>query len=90
MCYRSIDGNLIENKKSAKFGPSFSEGDLIGVELKIGPPHKHPVKEDKNEGSKVTFYKNREKVGEYEDLKQIFYTVGISLFNYAAVEVRIH
>lgn len=44
ICYRSIDGNLIENKKSTKFGPSFTEGDLIGVELKIGAPHKHPVK----------------------------------------------
>jgi hypothetical protein len=36
---------------------------LIGVELKIGPPHKHPVKEERNEESKLTFYKNNEKVG---------------------------
>jgi hypothetical protein len=35
---------LIENKKSKKFGPSFTEGDLIGVEVKIAPPHKYPVK----------------------------------------------
>ena len=30
-------------------------------------------------------YKNKEKIGEYQDLKQIFYCVGISLYNYATV-----
>jgi len=44
VCYRSLDGDLIQNKKAAKFGPSYEEGDLIGVEVKIGAPHKHPVK----------------------------------------------
>ena len=37
----------------------------------------------------MTFYKNGYKVGSYDNLKQIFYTVGISLFNFAAVEIRI-
>lgn len=63
---------------------------MIGVELKIGPPHKHPVKEERNEESKLTFYKNNEKIGSYENLNQIFYTLGISLFNYATVELKIH
>ena len=31
VCYRSIDGDLIENKKAVKFGPTYGEGDLIGV-----------------------------------------------------------
>lgn len=44
MCYRSIDGYLIENKKAIKFGEPFAVGDLIGVRLIIGAPHKHPVK----------------------------------------------
>lgn len=43
-CYRSIDGELIENKRKLKFGPTYGEGDLIGVEVKIGAPHKNPVK----------------------------------------------
>jgi hypothetical protein len=63
VCYRSIDGNLIENKKPTNFGAQFQEGDLIGLHLKIGPPHKHPVKEERNEESKLIFYKNNEKVG---------------------------
>ena len=58
VCYRSLDGDLIQNKKAAKFGPTYEDGDLIGIEVKIGAPHKHPVKQQKNEGSKVTFYKN--------------------------------
>lgn len=44
VCYRSIDGDLIQNKKAVKFGPTYGEGDLIRVEVKIGAPHKHPVK----------------------------------------------
>lgn len=42
VCYRSIDGNIVENKKATKFGSAFKVGDLIGVRLTIGAPHKHP------------------------------------------------
>jgi hypothetical protein len=42
--YRSTDGMLISNKKAEKFGQSYGEGDIIGVEVNIASPHKYPVK----------------------------------------------
>jgi hypothetical protein len=63
--YRSTDGMLISHKKAEKFGQSYGEGDIIGVEVNIASPHKYPAKEQVNEGSKITFYKNSEKVGSY-------------------------
>lgn len=59
------------------------------MQILIAPPHKYPVKEDLNEGSSVTFYKNGEKVGAYQNLKQVFYSVGISFYNEAKVDLRI-
>ena len=59
------------------------------MKVVIAPPHKYPVKEDVNEGSSVTFYKNGEKVGAYENLKQVFYAVGISIYNEVKIDLRI-
>ena len=36
----------------------------------------------------MIFYRNGKEVGEYSEIKQSYYCPGISLFNYANVEVR--
>lgn len=81
-------GELITENKRIDIGTTYKENDVIGMGLIFGPPYKY---QDKNEiwrNSWLIFYKNGKQVGEYNEIKQAFYCPGISLFNYANVEVR--
>ena len=47
------------------------------------------MKNEVNEGSRLCFYKNGVKVAEVKDIKQNFYHFGISLFNWANINVNL-
>jgi hypothetical protein len=51
----------------------------------MSPPHKYANEREVNEGSGVTFYKNGRAVLNYQSLRQAFYCVAVSLYNYAQV-----
>lgn len=60
---------------------------MIGICVKIGAPCKYPDPEKINPNSSVSFYKNGKLLGNWGGLKQKFYSIGVSLYNYAQVEV---
>jgi hypothetical protein len=55
--------------------------------LKANPPSKNPKPTEVNEGSQLSFFKNGKLMCEFNNLRQVFYCFGVSLFNYSQVEL---
>jgi hypothetical protein len=68
-------------------GEPFTHGDVIGILMKISPPHKVPSPNEINKDSTVSFFKNGKLIFEFKELKQLFYCFGVSFFNYSQVEI---
>ncbi len=85
--YKSSDGSILNNGESVFKGEGFEEGDVIGVSLNMSPPYKHPNPAHISEGSSVTFFKNGRLIYSFQELKQTFYCLAVSTYNYSEVQV---
>lgn len=65
----------------------YTTGDVIGVCLRIRPLRKHPQPTEIDDGSILEFYKNGQLVFELRELKQVFYCIGASVYNYGQIQV---
>ena len=93
---KSIDGSIMHDGMKTGFNENYGEGDTIGCLIHMKPPKPrvkgegvHKEKVEINEGSKLIFYKNgnRLAVG-YNNLHEGFYHAGISLYMNSKVRVN--
>jgi Set1/Ash2 histone methyltransferase complex subunit ASH2 len=89
---RDKDGEKMENGYNSKYAKNFNRGDIIGCLIFLKPPKPKFLEkneDDRNVGSKALFCINGENFGiAFENLREGFYYVGVSLYMHAKVKVN--
>ena len=90
---RDKDGEIMENGSNSKYARKFNPGDIVGCLIFLKPPK--PIffekkdEDDRNVGSKALFFINGENFEiAFENLREGFYYVGVSLYMHAKAKVN--
>lgn len=96
--YRDVDGSVFHEGFSKQYGEFFKIDDVVGCLLYLKPPKPKQLKEnileekkfeEINQGSKLFFFKNGICQGlAFENIRQGFYYMGVSLYNNAKVKLN--
>lgn len=100
--YKSIDGYAIHAGKRQIYSEKYGEGDIIGCLIHMKPPKPKvsipnklfgdilkPPEIEKNEGSKIIFFKNGNCLNPaYYDLNEGFYYASVSLYMNAKCKIN--